>query len=73
MPASSVPASAGSDLDLVIMADEPVPLDVMAELREDLTESDVTVRVDVCQWRDLPDWLKQVIETQNEVVQEGGA
>jgi predicted nucleotidyltransferase len=43
-----------SDLDLVVMGEEPVPDLVLAHLRADLEDSDLPFRVDLLQLRDLP-------------------
>lgn len=46
-----------SDLDLLVMGDDPIPAAAAAELRADLEDSDLPFRVDVVEWRDLPvDW-----------------
>jgi predicted nucleotidyltransferase len=51
-----------SDLDLVIMGDDPVPALVLAELRDDLDDSDLPFRVDVLEWRDLPAaWRAEIV------------
>jgi predicted nucleotidyltransferase len=39
-----------SDLDLAIMGDEPLPLTVLADLREAFDESDLPFRVDLVEW-----------------------
>lgn len=43
-----------SDLDLVVMGDEPLPDLVRANLVADLEESDLPFRVDLIEARDLP-------------------
>ncbi|NUQ69809.1 MAG: nucleotidyltransferase domain-containing protein [Chthonomonadales bacterium] len=43
-----------SDLDLAIVADSALPLLTLALLKDDLRESDLPMRVDVVEWRDLP-------------------
>ena len=44
-----------SDLDLLIMGSEPVPDLALASLRADFEDSDLPVRVDVIEERDLPE------------------
>lgn len=44
-----------SDLDLAIMGDDPVPALTLEELRDDLDDSDLPFRVDVLEWRDVPE------------------
>ncbi len=51
-----------SDLDLVVMGDEPLPDAIHAELVHDFEESDLPFRVDLLIWRDAPASLRQVIE-----------
>lgn len=51
-----------SDLDLVIMGDEPLPDAVYAELVHAFEESDLPFRVDLLVWRDAPASLRQTIE-----------
>lgn len=43
-----------SDLDLVVMGDEPLPAPVRANLVADLEDSDLPFRVDLIEARDLP-------------------
>ncbi len=43
-----------SDLDLVVMGDEPLPAPVRAHLVADLDDSDLPFRVDLIEARDLP-------------------
>lgn len=51
-----------SDLDLVIMGDDPLPVLALAELRDDLDDSDLPFRVDVLEWRDLPAaWRSEIV------------
>lgn len=50
-----------SDLDLAIMGDEPIPAQTLAELALDFEESDLSFRVDILQWTEAPDSLRQVI------------
>jgi uncharacterized protein len=50
-----------SDLDLVVMGEEPIPDLVLAELHADLEDSDLPFRVDVLLWPDTPPMLRAVI------------
>jgi type I restriction enzyme S subunit len=50
-----------SDLDLVIMGEEPIADAVLAELNADLDDSDLPFRVDVLLWPDTPPSLREVI------------
>jgi predicted nucleotidyltransferase len=50
-----------SDLDLVIMGDEPVADPVLAELHADFDDSDLPFRVDVLNWSDAPTSLREAI------------
>lgn len=57
-----------SDLDLVVMAETPLPMRKLAELAEDLADSDLPFRVDVSDWASLPDSWHQRIERQHVVI-----
>ena len=60
-----------SDLDLVILGDEPVAADVLSELRYALAESDLSISVDVVEWATLSPSFRRAIErTPLEIVQE---
>ena len=58
-----------SDLDLAIISDQPLPLDVMADLRESLDESDLTIKVDVVDWAKTSARFQKIIEAEKVVVQ----
>lgn len=60
-----------SDLDLVVLGDEPVAPDVLSELRYAFAESDLSISVDVLEWASLSPSFRRVIErTPVEIVQE---
>ncbi len=61
-----------SDLDLVIMSDTPLPLETLARLEEDFSESDLPLRVDVVDWASLDDNFRRIIEQGYEVIQKAG-
>lgn len=61
-----------SDLDLVVMGDETLPLTLYARLKHDFSESDLPFRVDVAEWRELSDALRHNILQACELVQETG-
>jgi type I restriction enzyme S subunit len=56
-----------SDLDLAVISDKPLPLDVLAGLAEDFSESDLPWRVDVVDWAATSDSFRRIIE-RNKVV-----
>ena len=56
-----------SDLDLAVISDKPLPLDVLAGLAEDFSESDLPWRVDVVDWTATSDSFRRIIE-RNKVV-----
>jgi predicted nucleotidyltransferase len=58
-----------SDLDLAIVSPERLDLTTLAYLRDDLTESDLPIAVDIVEWRDLPPGLLQHIGSDWEVIQ----
>lgn len=51
-----------SDLDLVIMSDEPISLAKLGEIKEAFAESDLTYKVDVSDWASLSEEFRQRIE-----------
>lgn len=59
-----------SDLDLCIKTDEPLGFDVLAQLQEDFTESDLPWKVDVVDWASTSALFREVIERDRVVVQE---
>lgn len=50
-----------SDLDLVLVAPEPVPLSLLARLSLAFSESSLPFAVDLLDWHSLPESLKTVI------------
>ncbi len=58
-----------SDLDLVVMTNEPIPPRTMAILKDDLTESDLPFKVDVIDWATASDSFREVIRNKFEIVQ----
>lgn len=60
-----------SDLDLVIMTDNPLDVLTMADLREAFSESDLPFNVDIVDWATTQEKFRRLIETQYEVVQKG--
>jgi predicted nucleotidyltransferase len=60
-----------SDLDLVILGDEPIEPNILSELRHALAESDLTIQVDVLEWHRLSPSFRRVIgQTPIAIVQE---
>ncbi len=51
-----------SDIDLVVMGEEPIPDLTLAELHADLDDSDLPFRVNVVLWPDAPPSLREAIE-----------
>lgn len=51
-----------SDLDLVILGDEPLDLGVLASLKEDFSESDLPWKVDVVDWASTSESFRKVIK-----------
>lgn len=62
-----------SDLDLMLMGEDPIPDTVRAELREDFDESDLPFRVDLVLWRDAPAALRASVERDGVVIESGSA
>jgi predicted nucleotidyltransferase len=60
-----------SDLDLIVLDDEPVEPNILSELRHALAESDLTIQVDVLEWYMLSPSFRRIIEQISiEIVQE---
>lgn len=57
-----------SDLDLVIMNDQPLDVQVRTQLRNDFEESVIPIKIDFVEWADLSDSFKKIIEEKNEVL-----
>ena len=58
-----------SDLDLVIMGDEPLSLDALAVLNEAFAESDLPWKVDVVDWTRMSDAFRLIVEQGRVVLQ----
>lgn len=58
-----------SDLDLAVISEEPLPIATMAELRQALDESDLTIKVDVVDWASTTASFRRIIEESKVVVQ----
>jgi type I restriction enzyme S subunit len=56
------PAKPYSDLDLAVISEQPLPLDVVAKLAEDFSESDLPWRVDVVDWAAASESFRKIIE-----------
>ena len=53
-----------SDLDLCILGDTPLTLKELASLREDFSESDLPIRVDIVDWAAITPEFRAVINAQ---------
>ena len=51
-----------SDLDLILLGDEPVEPDVLSDLRDAFAESNLSISVDVLEWSSLSSSFRRVIE-----------
>ncbi len=58
-----------SDLDLAIITEKPLSLDVLAALRDDLSESDLPWKVDLLDWATTSESFKRIIEQTKVVLQ----
>ncbi len=56
-----------SDLDIVVVRDQPVPLDTLAALAEELSESALTCKVDIVDWASTSEAFRKLI-TQHYIV-----
>lgn len=55
-----------SDLDLCIMGEDRIPENVLLDIKESFSESDLPFRVDLLTWFNLSDEFRTVIERQHE-------
>ena len=64
-------ARPGSDLDLVLMTDSPLPLRRLARLMEALRESDLPFPVDIVDWSATDTSFRELISSQAVLLQTG--
>jgi len=57
-----------SDLDLVIITEKPIPTLTLALLKEDFSESDLPIKVDILDWATLDENFKKIILQKHEVI-----
>ena len=62
-----------SDLDLVVVSDQPLPILLCAAIMEAFSESDLPYRVDVVDWASTGESFREIIERDRVVVQGAGA
>src|ERR1700678_2918549 len=60
-----------SDLDLAVITDTPTSFEVSGALREDFSESDLPLRVDIVDWATTSESFRRIIERDKVVVQPG--
>ena len=60
-----------SDLDLVVMGEEPLDWEDIGGLRNALTESYLPIRVDVAEWARTSPEFRDIIAAKNVVIQPG--
>ena len=58
-----------SDLDLAIISQQPLPLQLMAEVAEAFSESDLPWKVDLVDWSTTSPAFQHIIEAQKLVLQ----
>lgn len=59
-----------SDLDLVVLGEEPLALSTRAELAEEFSESDLPFKVDIVDWATTSERFRQIIRKEYVVLQE---
>ena len=57
-----------SDIDIAIKQDEPIPIQLMIKLIEELEESNLKYRVDIVDWNQISEAFKKVIEEGYETI-----
>ena len=58
-----------SDLDIVIMTQEPLSLTDMADLKEAFDQSDLVFKVDIVDWASTSDSFRKVIKAEKIIIQ----
>lgn len=58
-----------SDLDLVIISMEPVPLDKIADLNDAFDESGLIFKVDIVDWATTSDSFRRIIDSEKVILQ----
>ena len=61
-----------SDLDLVIMGDEPVALSVLADLRDAFDDSELPFAVDIVEWASASEAFRRVISERAQLFRPAG-
>lgn len=59
-----------SDLDIAIIAEEPLPMECMATIKDAFDESDLPIRVDVVDWAATSDSFREIIKQDYVVIQQ---
>jgi predicted nucleotidyltransferase len=54
-----------SDLDLVVMTREPLPLATLADLADAFSSSNLPIKVDILDWARLGDEIREIIVKAN--------
>ena len=65
------PVKAHSDLDLALITKSPLDWKTRMALEEDLSESDLPIRVDLVDWAETGEEFRNLIRRQHEVLQQG--
>ncbi len=60
-----------SDLDLAIIADQPLDFALLGDIRETFSLSDLPIKVDVLDWACVSESFRGIIRNQYEVIQHG--
>ena len=56
-----------SDLDLVIISEKTIPTPTLAQLKYDLSDSNLPFKVDILEWACLPDNFRKIIKEKHEI------
>jgi len=59
-----------SDLDLVILTIDPLPIDRLAGLREDLVQAPIPMKVDLVDWASTSDEFRSIIKQAYVIIQQ---
>jgi type I restriction enzyme S subunit len=65
-------AKAYSDLDLMLMTEQPLPIDHMAAIADAFATSDLPFRVDLVDWASISEGFRKIIQQDRVLVQGAG-
>lgn len=59
-----------SDLDLALISDNKIPLSVLIDLKEAFTQSDLDIKIDIIDFKDITPDFQKIIQQEHIVLQD---